>query len=193
MARHPLHPNRRPERSAREDEDRRVDAGFRSGERNLSLARTKRLTYAAACLAGEAGLRIGEIRALKWREDVDLPNRYLTISRQAGNGFEGTPKGRTRRTVPMTSTLVAALEALPVDKDARDLKGRPVRDGYVLHNEDKGDPENETGKNTPLHDAQTSHAVYRFCDRAELEDRGWHTPFVWNSCGAVRREPLAGS
>ncbi len=28
--------------------------------------------YAAACLADEAGLRVGEIKALRWREDVDL-------------------------------------------------------------------------------------------------------------------------
>lgn len=28
--------------------------------------------YVAACLAGEAGLRIGEIRGLRWGEDVDL-------------------------------------------------------------------------------------------------------------------------
>src|SRR5207302_2249660 len=28
--------------------------------------------YAAVCLAGEAGLRVGEVRALRWREDVDL-------------------------------------------------------------------------------------------------------------------------
>src|SRR5438552_359465 len=26
--------------------------------------------YAAVCLAGEAGLRIGEVKALRWREDV---------------------------------------------------------------------------------------------------------------------------
>src|SRR5580765_2593882 len=28
--------------------------------------------YAACCLAGEAGLRVGEIRALDWTRDVDL-------------------------------------------------------------------------------------------------------------------------
>jgi integrase len=28
--------------------------------------------YAGACLAGEAGLRIGEVKALRWREDVDM-------------------------------------------------------------------------------------------------------------------------
>jgi integrase len=39
------------------------------------LATAKKLDpmwYAACCLAGEAGLRLGEIRALDWRRDVDL-------------------------------------------------------------------------------------------------------------------------
>ncbi len=90
-------------------------------------------------LAGEAGLRIGEIRELKWREDIDLTEGYLTVNRQAGNGFIGTPKGRTRRTVSMTRTLVDALLVLPVDEGVRDLKGRVVREGYVLHNQDAGE------------------------------------------------------
>ena len=133
--------------------------------------------YAAVCLAGAAGLRIGEIRELRWREDIDLAEGYLTVNRQAGNGFIGTPKGRTRRMVPMTSTLVAALLALPVDGGVRDLKGRVVREGYVLHNQDKGELDKhgvEIKENTPLRDAQTSHATYRVCDHAGLPNRGWH-------------------
>ncbi|MBS1124693.1 MAG: int, partial [Deltaproteobacteria bacterium] len=133
--------------------------------------------YAAVCLAGEAGLRIGEIRELKWREDIDLAEGYLTVNRQSGNGYIGTPKGRTRRSVPMTSRLVEALMALPVDEGVRDLKGRVVREGYVLHNQDKGDLD-ENGvlikANRPLRDAQTSHATYRVCEHAELPRRGWH-------------------
>ena len=133
--------------------------------------------YAAVCLAGEAGLRIGEIRELRWREDVDLAGGYLTVNRQAGNGFIGTPKGRTRRTVPMTRTLVAALEALPVDRGVSDLKGRPVREGYVLNNQDKGQRDKHGTRieaHTALRDAQTSHATYRLCERAGLPSRGWH-------------------
>ena len=69
--------------------------------------------YAPACLAGEAGLRVGEVegaalaRGRRSRrgdhhgEPADPP------------GITGTPKGRTRRTVPMTSTLVAALKRPP--------------------------------------------------------------------------------
>jgi integrase len=38
--------------------------------------------YAAVCLAGEAGLRVGEIKALRWREDVDLVAETVTVNQQ---------------------------------------------------------------------------------------------------------------
>lgn len=110
--------------------------------------------YAAVCLAGEAGLRVGEVRALRWREDVDLVSGHVTVNQQSWRGQVGTPKGRTRRTIPMTDTLVAALKALEV-----------VRTGNVIRNPD----------GTPIRDAQTSHATYRICRRAGLPERGWHT------------------
>ena len=59
--------------------------------------------YAAVCLAGEAWLRVGEVRALRWKEDVDM--LASTINQQIRQGMLGTPKGRTRRTVQMTETL----------------------------------------------------------------------------------------
>ena len=77
--------------------------------------------YAAVCLAGEAGLRSGEIKALRWREDVDLIAKTITVNRQTCHGETTTPKGRTRRTIPMTSTLEHALRRLEV-----------VRDGFVV-------------------------------------------------------------
>ncbi|HEX8106235.1 MAG TPA: hypothetical protein VF516_00845 [Kofleriaceae bacterium] len=52
------------------------------------------------------------IRALDWKRDVDLVAGTLTVNRQTGLGQTTTPKGRTRRTVPMTDTLVSALKAL---------------------------------------------------------------------------------
>lgn len=51
--------------------------------------------YAAVGLAGEAGLRVGEVKALRWREDVDLIARTLTVRQQTCNGVTTTPKGRT--------------------------------------------------------------------------------------------------
>jgi integrase len=103
--------------------------------------------YAAVCLAGEGGLRIGEIRALKWREHVDLIAGTITIAEQTRHGNTGTPKGGKRRVVPMTSTPLAALKGLPV-----------VRTGYVVRNAD----------GTPMADGQTTHAVRRICRKAGL-------------------------
>ncbi len=110
--------------------------------------------YAGACLAGEAGMRVGEVKALRWREDVDMIARTITINQQTCNGETTTPKGRTRRTVPMTSTVYEALKALDV-----------VREGLVVRNLDgeaKGD-------------GQASWVMSRICRRAKLPVRYWHT------------------
>lgn len=109
--------------------------------------------YAAACLAGEAGLRIGEVRALDWRRDVDLIAKTITVNAQTRRGKTGTPKGRTRRTVPMTSTLHQALKSLS-----------SVRTGFVVRNSD----------GTALRDDQTKYHCYRLCREAGLPERGWH-------------------
>jgi len=110
--------------------------------------------YAAICLAGEAGLRAGEIRGLPWQEDVDMAARTITVNQQIRQGMVGTPKGRTRRTVPMTETLRQAL---------RKLAGIG---GYVVRNED----------GSAMTDGQTRNAIYRVYKRAGLDDRdgGWH-------------------
>jgi integrase len=109
--------------------------------------------YAATCLAGEAGMRVGEVKALRWREDVDLVAGTITVNQQIRHGVLGTPKGRTRRVVPMTPTLLAALKALHV-----------VRTGHVLRNAD----------GTPVSDSQARDAMYRICRLAGLPERGWH-------------------
>ena len=77
--------------------------------------------YTAVCLAGEAGLRVGEVKALRWREDVDMVARTITVQRQTCDGITtNTPKGRTRRTVSMTETLFVALNALSGAQGPRD-------------------------------------------------------------------------
>lgn len=88
----------------------------------------------AVLLAYEAGLRIGEIRALEW-ETVDMRARAITVVRQVRtvgvpwpegtpsiyeDGSKrgryqyvdkiGPPKGRRRRTIPMSPALYAALK-----------------------------------------------------------------------------------
>jgi integrase len=131
------------------------DWGFEEYARILDAAKTEgREWHVAACLAGEAGLRAGEIRALKWREHVDLTAGTITIAEQSWRGIIGTPKGGRRRVVPMTSTVLAALKGLDV-----------VRTGFVVRNLD--------GK--PMRDGQTTHTIRRICRRAGLPERGWHS------------------
>ena len=58
----------------------------------------------AVLLGGEAGLRLGEILALRWT-DVDFQGGVVTVARQVRRGVEGTPKGYRRRDIPMTPLL----------------------------------------------------------------------------------------
>ena len=108
---------------------------------------------AAVCLAGEAGLRVGEVKALRWREDVDIIGGTITVNRQTRRGIIGTPKGRTRRTIPMTDRLLAALKAIPT-----------VREGLIVTNWD----------GTPVSDMQGQSGLRRICRRAGLPERPWH-------------------
>lgn len=110
--------------------------------------------YAAACLAGEAGLRSGEVKALRWRADVDLVAKTITVNQQTCYGETTTPKGRTRRTIPMTSTLEKALRSLEV-----------VREGFVVRNFD----------GSAKTDGQANAAILRICRRAQLPEKRWHT------------------
>ncbi len=110
--------------------------------------------YAAVCLAGEAGLRVGEVKALRWREDVDMIARTLTVNQQTCNGVTTTPKGRTRRTVAMTVTLHDALKRMSV-----------IREGFVVRDLD----------GTAKTDGQADGTLRRICRRAGLPARVWHT------------------
>lgn len=108
---------------------------------------------AAVCFAGEAGLRVGEVKAIRWREDVDLVARTVTVNQQIRHKAIGTPKGRTRRTIPMTATLYDALKALAV-----------VRTGFVLKGEEGG----------PKTDEQARYALDSIYVKAGLPSKGWH-------------------
>jgi integrase len=109
--------------------------------------------YAAICLAGEAGLRVGEVKAIRWREDIDLVARTITVNQQVHIGHIGTPKGRTRRTIPMTDRLYDALKAIST-----------VREGLLLRRTD----------GEPLTDSYAHEWQYRTCRLARLPERGWH-------------------
>ena len=109
--------------------------------------------HAAVCLAGEAGLRVGEVKAIRWREDIDMVARTITVNQQVIRGEFGTPKGRTRRTIPMTNRVYGALKAMST-----------VREGLLLRRDD--------GK--ALTDSHAHEVLYRICRAAKLPERGWH-------------------
>jgi integrase len=77
----------------------------------------------------------------------------ITVNHQTRRGQLTTPKGRTRPTVPMTETLLAALKALDT-----------IRTGFVIRTLDGL---GMTGNETKYH-------CYRLCRAAGLPERGWH-------------------
>lgn len=128
---------------------------FEQYARLLTAAKAEGETWhVAVLLAGEAGLRVGEVKELRWREDVDMIARTITVNRQVCNDEQTTPKGRTRRVVPMTTALYDALKQMET-----------IREGYVVRNVD--------GTRKP--DGETDHAIARICRKAGLPVRYWHT------------------
>lgn len=76
--------------------------------------------------------------------------RTITVNQQRCRGETGTPKGRTRRTVPMTATLYEALKRMSV-----------IREGLVIRNLD----------GTAKTDTQAVRALERICRKAGLPQR----------------------
>jgi integrase len=114
------------------DEYRRlVEAARRTSSGHLVLV----------LLAGSAGLRRGEIRALKWT-DLDMARKVVKVRRGIWRAEEGTTKGGRERPVPMTAELHAALvkhrhlagERVLYSAKGRELSNRTVRNwlGTVL-------------------------------------------------------------
>jgi integrase len=84
---------------------------FEEYERLLTVAQKRSdNTYLMVLLGGDAGMRLGEIVALEWR-DVDLDARRLTVQRSDWQGHVTTPKGGRLRRLPLTQRLTAALKA----------------------------------------------------------------------------------
>ena len=84
-------------------------------------------------LAGEAGLRRGEIIALDLT-DADFRRGQLTIARSDWCGQIGTTKGGKTRRVPMTTRLAAALQEIRHLRGPRMLyqrNGEPVSENSL--------------------------------------------------------------
>lgn len=65
---------------------------------------------ALVLVGAEAGLRIGEVKALRW-DDIDFERRVVAVNRRDWRGHLGSPKGGKTRRVPLTARLLAALKA----------------------------------------------------------------------------------
>lgn len=103
-------------------------------------------------VAIKAGLRQGELLALRW-EDVDLVKGQLLVRRSVTRGVVTTPKSGKGREVPLGDEAKAALKA------ERHLRGPLVfctRDGRMLR------------KN------ECKHPLWRACRKAGLRQIGWH-------------------
>lgn len=83
------------------DDWRRLVAGARTVSPEADLI---------VLLGGRAGMRTGEIRALRW-EDVDLRRRRIVVQRSEWHGHVDTTKSGRTRIVPLTDELHAALAA----------------------------------------------------------------------------------
>lgn len=75
-----------------------------------SAAKIGTHVHVLVLLGGSAGLRRGEIQALRWT-DLDLIRKQINVQRSLWRKVEGTPKGGRSRLVPMTDELCAALKA----------------------------------------------------------------------------------
>jgi integrase len=103
-------------------------------------------------LALRTGLRLGELRALRW-EDVDLVTGRLVVRRAAWKSDIGTPKSGRSREVPLSDQAVSAL------KGHRHLKGN-----FVFC----------TDEGTLLTAESCKWPVWRACRRAGIRRIGWH-------------------
>lgn len=101
-----------------------------------------------------AGLRQGEILALRW-SDVDLERGTIRVSRRIWNGNVDTPKGGRSRDVPISGELAAALSALASRAGGGLVFPSPEGERHLRKNECKW----------PL---------WRACRRAGLRRVGWH-------------------
>jgi integrase len=103
-------------------------------------------------LAGQAGLRSGEIRALAWT-DVNPDKRQLRVERGDWRGQISTTKGGRLRYVPLTKQLVEALTAY-----------RHLRGPLVVCRDD----------GRPLTENDVRAFVDRAARRAQLRQKGPH-------------------
>jgi integrase len=118
-----------PEAAARHLREHRDDGQIRSDAQDAAAVRVSAYT----------GIRLGELRALRW-SDVDWPGAALTVSKAISAGTETSPKSGKVRRVPLPDQAMTALERLSHRRDFTEpdelvfcnvVTGRPL-DGSAL-------------------------------------------------------------
>jgi integrase len=108
--------------------------------------------HLAITLGADAGLRAGELQALRWI-DTDTKRGQLQVMQANWRGLIGSPKGGKDRKIPTTARLLETLKA-----------NRHLRGPYVLCRED----------GALLTDTNFRAAIKRITKRAGLRLIGWH-------------------
>lgn len=88
----------------------RPDPGY-PAETNAEWQRINEQDAALFIVAACAGLRLGELLALRW-SDVDFKAGALTVSRAMSAGEESSTKTRRARTVPLAEQAATELQRL---------------------------------------------------------------------------------
>jgi integrase len=101
--------------------------------------------------AAFTGLRMGELRALRW-VDVDFANRIVHVRRNLVRDAQGAPKSQRVRSVPMSDPVAVALDAL----SRRDCGTAPEDRVFTL------------GHDEPIHQDTVRKRFYAALDRAGL-------------------------
>jgi integrase len=103
-------------------------------------------------VALDTGLRLGELRALRW-QDIDLKAGRLLVRKNIYRKVTGTPKGKRSREVPLNER---AMEVLRLH--------RHLRGPLVFCKED----------GSRLSEKMCQRAMERLCRRAQVKGLQWH-------------------
>jgi integrase len=142
---------------------------FAEAERLIAGAARVDEWSAAVVLALKTGMRLGELRAVRW-QDVDLAGAKVHVRRNLWRNHEGTPKNGRSRTLDLPASAVAALKA-----------HRHLRGERVFANLDGAD----------YSVGEWRYGLYKACRRAGLRDAGWHVlRHTFASHLAMRGVPL---
>ena len=142
---------------------------FEEADRLIAAARAESEAFATIFVALRTGMRIGELRALRW-QDVDLVAGRITVRQNLVDGHFGTPKSGRPREIALSNETIAVL------KSHRHLRGQ-----YVFC--DAG--------GLPYTKGELRHPLRRACRKAGLRDVGWHDlRHTFASHLAMRGAPL---